>query len=327
MKLSLSPQTETVSCFAPSNIALVKYWGKRNLNLNLPNTGSLSISLGNKGSTTNLRVSAKPVDSIRLNGRNLPLHESFSQRLVKFFNAFQTPRHIFFEVDTHNNIPTAAGLASSASGFAALVMAMNELCGWQLSLEQQSRLARLGSGSACRSFWHGFVEWHRGIMEDGSDSFATPIATPWENLQIGLLIVSHNPKTLGSTEAMIRTTHTSVRYQTWPEKVSQALVDIKKAIATRDFHRLGEISESNALAMHDTMLDSIPPIQYCTSETIKQREKVWALRRQGIPVYFTQDAGPNLKLLFQTEYDRIIRETFPEIESVELAPPNSGTTH
>lgn len=311
MNLALHPQTETASCFAPSNIALIKYWGKRDTKLNLPNTSSLSISLGNKGTKTTLRLSAKSIDTIRLNGKEVQANEPFHRRLVGFFDLFQTPRHIFFEVDTENNIPTAAGLASSASGFAALVMAMNSLFGWQLSLEQQSQLARRGSGSACRSFWQGFVEWHRGVKEDGSDSFATPIAEPWENLRIGLLIVSDKQKALSSTEAMIRTTQTSVRYQSWPKKVDQALVDIKKAIIMKDFHRLGEISEANALAMHDTMLDSSPPIQYCTQETLKQRERVWSLRRQGIAVYFTQDAGPNLKLLFQAEDEKIIQEAFP----------------
>lgn len=310
VRLHLHPQTDSARCFAPSNIALVKYWGKRDITLNLPHTGSLSISLGNRGTTTSLRISTTPTDSIRLNGKEIAPHETFYRRLVHFFDRFQSPRRIFFEVDTHNNIPTAAGLASSASGFAALVMAMNELFNWQLSLEQQSRLARLGSGSACRSFWPGFVEWHRGVNADGSDSFATPVADTWEELRIGLVIVSDQQKALGSTEAMIRTTQTSIRYQAWPDTVHQALIDIKQAIAMKNFSRLGEISEANALAMHDTMLDSIPPIQYCTPETLQQRETVWKLRQQGIPVYFTQDAGPNLKLLYQTKHDHIIQEAF-----------------
>ncbi len=331
-----NPITESATCFAPVNIALIKYWGKRNTALNLPVTNSFSVTLPNKGTTTTIRVNHFTHDRYMLNDVLLEPENEFSKRLGKFCDFFRFTDVMHFDIETQNNIPTAAGLASSASGFAALVLAFDKLFGWQLDKSTLSILARIGSGSACRSFWNGFVEWQKGESEDGCDSLAKPLnvgATGWSplgqiqnhpliinnflsNLRIGLLIFEKQQKIISSRQAMLNTVNTSPSYKHWPTQVKQDLKEIKQAILNQDFTRFGEISEKNALAMHATMLDSHPSTDFCTEKTREYREKIWSLRQAGIPVYFTQDAGPNLKLLFQKEITPMILEQFMEIEVI-----------
>lgn len=313
--------SEHATCFAPSNIALIKYWGKRNEELNLPNTSSLSITLPNKGTRTSIKVNKLNNDQVIFNGELLDQNNKFYLRLKKYLDLFRDNKKIFFDITTDNNIPTAAGLASSASGFAALVMCLNQLFSWNLSNERLSILARLGSGSACRSFWPGFVEWSMGERDDGLDSFGELIfhEKPWPELRLGLLIFSPHEKPMGSTEAMINTVKTSKLYKHWPEKVKQDLIKIRKAIDKQDFIALGEVTEQNSIAMHETMLTSEPSINYAIPETVKTKEKIWELRKtNNIPIYFTQDAGPNLKLIFLEQDELEIKKAFPNLETVNL---------
>ncbi|MCC7300566.1 MAG: diphosphomevalonate decarboxylase, partial [Verrucomicrobia bacterium] len=172
--------------FAPANIALCKYWGKRDAELNLPVNSSLSISLGKLGTHTAVKFS-KSADKVFLNGKPAPA--DFAARISKFLNLFRAEGQ-FFEVRTKNNIPTAAGLASSASGFAALVKALDQLFGWGFNPRELSMLARLGSGSASRSLYDGFAVWHAGVRADGMDSCSEPLSSDWKNLRIGILEVS-----------------------------------------------------------------------------------------------------------------------------------------
>ncbi|MCP4922569.1 MAG: diphosphomevalonate decarboxylase [bacterium] len=306
---------EIATAFAPTNIALVKYWGKRDLSLNLPKTGSLSVTLPSLGTRTQVeRNTQSERDTVIVNGQTLSEETDFYKRLHTFLNRIRPPKKYPYKITTDVNIPIAAGLASSASGFAALVLALNKHHDWQLEKWQLSVLARLGSGSACRSFWPGFVQWHPGDQEDGMDSFATPLSQTWPDLCVGILFVDKSPKPISSRDAMEITTHTSPLYDSWPERVSQDLQKVKKALKNRDMALLGKTAESNALAMHETMIQSQPSIDFSTPETLAYREKVRTLRRQGIPIYFTQDAGPNLKLLFEKS----------SLESVEIAFPDVG---
>lgn len=315
------PSTEPATCFAPVNIALIKYWGKRNTELNLPVTNSLSIALPNKGTTTTIRINYLTHDRYYLNGTLLEPENEFSKRLNKFCGFFRFGSDFHFDIDTHNNIPTAAGLASSASGFAALVLAFDKLFGWQLDKSTLSILARMGSGSACRSLWNGFVEWQKGEREDGLDSFAKPFNVTnnfLSQLQIGLLIFEKDKKIISSRQAMLNTVNTSPSYKQWPSQVKHDLQGIQQAIFNQDFTAFGEISERNALAMHATMLDSDPNTDFCTEKTCEYRARIWELRKTGVPLYFTQDAGPNLKLLFQKNIASMVTTHFPELEVVSL---------
>jgi diphosphomevalonate decarboxylase len=306
--------------FAPSNIALCKYWGKRDANLNLPVNSSLSISLGNKGAVT--KVSVNNIDQVILNNNLISEQNNFYKKIVSFLNLLRDQnvlinKKMFFKIDTNSNLPIAAGLASSASGFAALVKALDQLFDWNLSLKQLSILARLGSGSASRSLWNGFVKWHAGIKEDGTDSFAEPIDLVWPELCVGLLVVDNQEKYISSREAMQISVKTSPLYYAWQQLATKDLNTLETSIKTKNFSLFGATAEANALAMHAIMLSSRPAIIYSNSNTISNIKKIWKLRHHdNINLYFTQDAGPNLKLLFLYKDFAIVKEAFSELELI-----------
>jgi diphosphomevalonate decarboxylase len=300
--------------FAPTNIALVKYWGKRNGEINLPMTSSLSISLGDKGATTAIAEISAPSDHITLNGQVVDLNSQFGQRLSAFLDLFRSTPDVRYQVETAMNIPVAAGLASSACGFAALVLALNQLYAWELDVNLLSILARLGSGSAARSLWHGFVEWRQGVNEDGMDSHGVLLPVQWPELRIGLHLLSTQQKPLSSREAMQRTVQTSLLYAAWPKQVQTDMTALQQALAEKDFTRLGQVAETNALTMHATMMSASPAVLYSRPETLAAMQQVWQLRAEGIPVFFTQDAGPNLKLLFLENSTAAVRAIFPDLQ-------------
>lgn len=310
---SSSIQQEKTTCFAPTNIALVKYWGKRDEDLNLPVTSSLSLTLPDYGTKTTLSLCDGHCDEVTMNHQSLAIQDPIAQRIRQFLDLFRPYTTSYYRVNTENNIPTAAGLASSASGFAALTLALNHLHGLNLTKQTLSLIARLGSGSACRSFWPGFVVWHQGARTDGMDSYAQPLTDVWPELCLGFLLLDSNEKKIPSREAMKKTMDSSILYQSWPKQVKRDLEAIKESIYQRSFDKLGEIAEANALAMHATMLAARPPIMYSSNQTWKIIEHVWWLRNEGLPVYFTQDAGPNIKLLFQKRHLKQITLEFPDL--------------
>jgi diphosphomevalonate decarboxylase len=315
---TLDPSVEHGIAFAPANIALCKYWGKRNLELHLPTTSSLSISLGNFGAKTTLYLQEKMSnnDVVIVNGQTVNTESTFVKNLSAFLDLFRPAPTLFFRVETEMNIPIGAGLASSACGFAALVGALNQLYDWQLSSSSLSILARLGSGSAARSFWHGFVEWHRGTQKNGMDSFAIPLHQKWPDLRIGLLIFNETQKSISSRNAMQNTMLTSDFYKLWPKKSALDLSLLKKAIEQQDFLALGKTAESNALAMHALMLTSSPAFFYSQPETIAAMYEIWHYRKLGLLLFFTQDAGPNLKLLFLEQDCEAVRKAFPTVKII-----------
>ena len=255
-------------------------------------------------------------DWVELNGKRIERGSSFARRVSAFLDLFRPNRRTFFKVVAANTIPTAAGFASSASGFAAMTMALDELFGWKLDKRELSILARLGSGSACRSVYEGFVEWHAGKRPDGMDSYAEPLRAKWPDLRLGLVVVSDKEKSIGSRPAMKRTRETSILYRAWPPKVAEDLRDMKQAIRRRDFPKLGKTAESNALAMHATMIDSWPPVVYWLPQSVAAMRKIWNLRENGLNIYFTMDAGPNLKLLFLKKEAAAVKKAFPGVQMV-----------
>jgi diphosphomevalonate decarboxylase len=255
-------------------------------------------------------------DWVELNGKRIERDSSFACRVSTFLDLFRPNRWTFFKVVAANTIPTAAGFASSASGFAAMTMALDELFGWKLGKRELSILARLGSGSACRSVYEGFVEWHAGKRPDGMDSYAEPLRVKWPDLRLGLVVVSDKEKSIGSRPAMKRTRETSILYRAWPPKVAEDLRDMKQAIRRRDFPKLGKTAESNALAMHATMIDSWPPVVYWLPQSVAAMRKIWNLRKNGLNIYFTMDAGPNLKLLFLKKEAAAVKKAFPGVQMV-----------
>lgn len=312
-----SPINSFGTAFAPTNIALVKYWGKRNADINLPVTSSLSISLDDKGAKTAITRHDLKYDVISLNEKPVDKSSTFAIRLTEYLNLFRDGTQTYFDIRIQTNIPIAAGLASSACGFAALALSLNELYGWGLTPVELSILARIGSGSACRSIWNGFVEWQMGLRDDGMDSHGVLMDPQWPDMRIGLLIMQATEKSVSSREAMQRTVMTSPLYSNWPGKVQQDLALIKSAISSYDFELLGKTAESNAMTMHALMLSAWPPVSYALPETITAMQKIWGLRREGLNLYFTQDAGPNLKLLFLEKDSQHIQTYFPEIEIIK----------
>jgi diphosphomevalonate decarboxylase len=304
--------------YAPTNIALCKYWGKRDTELNLPVTASLSIALPDKGAMTTLTFTNQAHDTVTLNGSELAADSGFVTRIANYLDLFRAGAAWHLHVDIKMNLPVAAGLASSACGFASIASALNDLYQWQLSLPELSVLARLGSGSAARSLWNGFVLWHEGVREDGMDSVGEPIACEWSTLRVGVLSISENEKPISSRDAMLRTVNSSSLYGCWPRKVAQDLAIFKQAIKGKNFSLLAGTAESNALSMHATMLSSWPPICYYLPETLTAMQHVWELRRQGCEVYFTQDAGPNLKLIFQENNTAKLMQAFPGLEVISV---------
>ncbi len=303
--------TDAARAYAPANIALCKYWGKRNTELNLPVTGSLSLSLGAFGSHVRLARHAAGQDRVTHNGDTLAPETPFVRSLATYLDLFRDGR--YFDIETRNTIPTAAGFASSASGFAALARCLNALMGWELSDQHLSVLARLGSGSASRSVYDGLVEWRPGTAEDGLDSYAVPLADQWPELRIGLLVLTDQAKPIGSRAAMQHTIESSPLYSVWPGTVDEDLATIKSAILDRDFTRLGVAAEGNAMAMHATMIAARPSVIYWTPDSVATIARVRAARETGLDLYLTMDAGPNVKLLFLAGDEAKVAAHFPDM--------------
>ena len=199
-------------------------------------------------------------------------------------------------VTTRNNFPTGAGLASSASGYAALVRAAEAALGLTLTPRERSIVARQGSGSAARSIFGGFVEMHAGSSPDGSDSFAEPLldAGEWP-LEVVIAVTATAEKEIGSRSGMTRSASSSPYYAAWVAGQPPDLAAARSAIEARDFAALAEVAEHNCLKMHAAALAARPPLVYWNGATVECLHAVRALRGSGVPVFFTIDAGPQLK--------------------------------
>jgi diphosphomevalonate decarboxylase len=201
-------------------------------------------------------------------------------------------------VRSSNNFPTGAGLASSASGFAALVTAAAAALELDLSLRELSIIARQGSGSAARSIFGGFVEMHAGSAEDGSDSFAEPLldAARWP-LEVVIAVTTKDEKQVDSRSGMTRSAQASPYYPAWVATHPADLDTARDAIRRRDFAALAEVAERNCLKMHAAAIAARPPLIYWNGATLQCIGVIQKLRREGLPVFFTIDAGPQVKAI------------------------------
>ena len=317
---------------ANTNIALIKYWGKRDENLFLPMNSSLSITLDRFYTVTTVEFQEKlEKDQFFLNGK--PASDKEANNVYSFLdkirNRFSVNLHAI--VSSENKVPTAAGFASSASGFAALAAAATKALKLDIEERELSILARQGSGSACRSVYGGFVEWQKGKREDGKDSFAIQLL-PENQWQLSILsvMVNSKEKKVSSREAMKRTVEKSPFYLGWLQGVERDLDLAKKAIEVRDFQALGEVMEANALKLHGTMLGAEPPILYWESGTLEVIKQVQELRLSGINAYFTIDAGPNVKVLCLPEDEKEVHRSLlmlPSVQEVLVCHPGPGVTY
>lgn len=198
-------------------------------------------------------------------------------------------------VQSTNHVPTAAGLASSASGMAALAGAASLAAGLDLSKKDLSRLARRGSGSASRSIYGGFVEWQKGTGDE--DSHAVPIDDAQWDIGMLFIILNKKKKDVSSREGMKRMVETSPFVTAWIESTEKDLVSMKEAIKERDFEKIGTLTERSAFKMHATNMGAIEPFTYWEPDSIVAIQLVQTLRSEGFSCYFTMDAGPNVKVL------------------------------
>jgi diphosphomevalonate decarboxylase len=297
---------KTALAQAHSNIALIKYWGKRDEALKLPQNGSISLTLDALWTRTRVTYSESTgPDQLWLNGQlaSEPMRLKV-QRLLDLLRhqaagSSGTPLGAA-KIESENNFPTGAGLASSASGFAALALAATAAAGLERSRPELSKLARQGSGSACRSLYGGFAEWQRGVAADGADSYAIPLVEkPDWDLCMAVLVLNDLPKALSSGDGMALTVKTSPLYPAWLASIDEDLAQMRQAIASRNFSALGELMEHNALKMHATALASRPAVIYWMPLTLELLARIRALRQSGLECYATIDAGPNLKVLMQ----------------------------
>lgn len=318
---------------AHTNIALIKYWGKRNEALILPTNNSLSLTLDGFFTTTTVDFQENLVqDQFILD--NQPVEGDSSRRVTKFLDLIRGlagKENLYATVHSKNDVPTAAGFASSASGFAALAAAGTKAIGLELDNQELSRLTRQGSGSASRSIYGGFAEWEMGNNSDGSDSFAVPIAPAehWD-VRVAAVVLSSTMKKVSSRVGMKRTVETSPFYSGWIESIPKDLREIKDAIKTKDFEKTGSIAEANCLKMHATTLAANPPFTYWHDTTMRVMQTVQYMRENGIPAYFTIDAGPNVKVLYLPENEESVKETLrniPGVTDVILSRPGQGISY
>lgn len=286
----------TATARAHSNIALIKYWGKRDTELNIPAVGSISVTLD--ALYTDTRVSFIPGadrDEFLLDGQQRP-----ADRVGGILDLVRARAGIAVGalVSSTNNFPTAAGLASSASGFAALAVAACAAAGLQLNRRELSILARRGSGSAARSIFGGYAQLYAGSRQDGSDAFAEPLipAEGWP-LSVVVAITELGAKSTGSTAGMGSSASSSPFYAAWVQTGEADLAGMRAAIEARDLAGVGELTEYSCLKLHALMISTRPALLYWNAATVSVIHAVRRLRADGIPVYFTIDAGPQVKAL------------------------------
>jgi diphosphomevalonate decarboxylase len=288
----------TATALARANIALAKYWGKSDVALNLPAVPSISITLEPMRTETTVRFDPSfTEDVLVLNGK--PADEKATKRASKVLDQVRALAQLSLKarVESANNFPTASGLASSASGFAALVAASSSAAGLARDDARWSAMSRQASASAARSIYGGFVELPKGVPGDAALA-AKPIAPPehWD-VRIVVAVANEGPKDVGSTEGMTLSEKTSPYYRAWVDCSDALAAEVREGILARDLVKVGEAMEQSTLAMHACMMASRPGLIYLQPATLAALATVKRLRKEGVKVYATMDAGPHVKAL------------------------------
>jgi diphosphomevalonate decarboxylase len=318
---------------APPNIALVKYWGVRDVDRVLPYNSSVSVTLGGMRSRTHVRFDpALREDRVVLNGS--AAIGGPRDAVVRMLDRVRDRADVRSraDVDSDNDFPTASGLASSASGFAALAGAASAAAGLRLSLRELSRLARVGSGSAARSVFGGFVLWRAGTRADGLDSYARSIYDErhWPELVDVVAIVEGAPtKAVRSAEAMQATVRTSPDYPGRLEELPGRIVRIVRAIGARDAGRLFPLVMEECDSFRNVCETTRPPLDYLTATSRAVLAEVRQINRDaGRPIAaYTHDAGAHVHVFTLVRQASRIRrrlEALPGVQSTRLVRPGPG---
>jgi diphosphomevalonate decarboxylase len=286
---------------AQPNIALIKYWGKRDIAQNLPAVSSLSVTLDSLWTKMSVEFSdALPGDELVV---NVVSSEEMLPRVSTCLDLVAGTDRPCASVLSESNFPIAAGLASSASAFAALVVAASTAAGTSKDTQSLARIAGAASGSAARSLYGGFVELRAGDTNIDVGTIAE--ASEWP-LTVVIAVTESSAKPVSSGEAMIRSATTSPFYASWLEQQAADLATAKDAVLSKDFAKLAAVAEHNCLKMHSVMWASSPPVVYWNSATLSCMEAVRRLQNEGHAVFFTIDAGPQLKAVcLPDEADRV----------------------
>jgi diphosphomevalonate decarboxylase len=322
--------TPVACATAHPNIALAKYWGKVDAATNLPAVPSLSMTLDAMSTTTSVGFGpGLDTDRVVINGRSAT--EAEASRVSALLDRVRMEAGLRTRawVETANDFPTGSGLASSASGFAALALAATRAAGLEWDAPKVSDLARQASASAARSVFGGFVTLAAGTT-DTHFLAAEPLegTTEWP-VAISVVITTYEPKAVGSTDGMRHTRATSPYYAAWVEHAQSLFERARIAVLARDLEALGASAEESAFAMHACAMAASPPLFYFSPATLSVIERVRNLRRSGTPAYVTMDAGPQVKVLSSAadaaRVASILRE-MPGVEKVIVARPGPAAS-
>lgn len=308
---------------ATPNIAVVKYWGKRDDKLILPQEGSQSFTLDSLKTRTTVMFSSEfKEDEFWLNGKKVDLNDKEVAERMQQLDVIRKKAGIALKarIVSINGFPTAAGFASSASGLAALACAASKAAGLNLDSKELSILARLGSGSACRSVVGGFVEWHKGVKADGSDSFAETLFPPehWPELRLLSAILAEGKKKVSSRAGMKQTVATSVLYQARLASLPKLMQEMREAVKNKDFAKFAELTMRESNDLHSVMLDTWPPITYLNDLS---KQVIYAVHELNagneVKAAYTFDAGPNAHIYTLEKYVPEIKKMLEGIEGVQ----------
>jgi diphosphomevalonate decarboxylase len=300
------------TAIAQPNIALIKYWGKRDVARNLPAVGSISITLSEL--YTEVSVALSPdlrSDELFVNGEESP---PLLPRISRCLDNVIGAQRLRARITSQSNFPIAAGLASSASAFAATTVAAAGAADLSYETEELARLAGQASGSAARSLYGGFVELKNSGDTINLETLGEVGSWP---LQVVVAITETGPKPTGSTAAMEISRETSPFYSSWVEQQDHDLAIARTAIVQRDFAQLGMVAEHNCLKMHSVMWASRPPMVYWNSATMRCMQTVRRLQAEGCNVFFTIDAGPQVKAVCLPEDTEAVSKALTETPGVQ----------
>ncbi len=298
---------------AHSNIALIKYWGKSDSEQNLPAVSSLSLTLDGMKTVTAVQFdSGLECDAVSLDGQ--PTDGRARERVVRLLDVVRARAglELFARVESVNDFPTASGLASSASGFAALALAASHAAGLRPTRAEVSALARACSASAARSVFGGLAVLERGALS----AMPLPGIEGWP-LRMLVAVTTMEKKAIGSTHAMELCRCTSPYYEAWLAESVALFERGREAARLRDFASLGTAMEQSTLMMHATMMTARPCILYMSPSTVALIRAVEGLRRSGTEAYYTMDAGPHVKVLVQAGDAGTVRRVLEATPGVE----------
>ena len=289
-----------------ANIAIIKYWGKKDPIKMIPATSSISLTLENLFTETEISFISRE-EAIEKTGQASDLlyingelqNEEQIKKITKVINLFRDDRSQLVKIDTTNNMPTEAGLSSSSSGLSAAIKACNKLFDKNLSREELAQISKFASGSSSRSFFGPVGMWDKDTGE------VSEVKTDLKLAMI-VLVLNEEKKIISSRKGMALCMETSTSFDEWIRQSEIDFENMKRYLSEGDFLKVGELTEENALRMHETTKNANPPFTYLTEKSFEAMEYVKELRKQGEKCYFTMDAGPNVKVLcLEEDFERL----------------------